>query len=224
MPFWKDIPVHVMDFEGSARTGVVEYGVVTLHGGEIVRARTRLCAAGAPIPRLDTQCHGLRDGDLAGAPPLREDWDFFSGLRREGLFGAHHAPTEHNLLKAVWPYPGAMPDHARPAAAAVNDWGPWIDTCRLASVLCPRLADYKLASLIDWFRLGKKLEQAASACCPVKRKHYHCALYDALAAALLLRHLCAQPGKTGVTLETLVLESMGGERHAERMQGRLDLW
>ncbi|MDR1497565.1 MAG: 3'-5' exonuclease [Puniceicoccales bacterium] len=224
MPFWKDIPIHIMDFEGSVRTGIVEYGIVTLHCGEIVGAWTRLCAADAPIPQLDTQCHGLRDGDLVGALPVREDWVLFSGLRRTGLFCAHHAPTEHRLLKAVWPYPGAMPDHARPDAAAVNDWGPWIDTCRLASALGKQVADYKLASLISWFCLNKKLEQSASVYCSSSRRRYHCALYDAIASALLLRHLCSQLGNGRVSLEDLVRESMGCERHAERMQGELDLW
>ena len=27
---WSSVPIHVIDFEGSARTGVVEFGVATL--------------------------------------------------------------------------------------------------------------------------------------------------------------------------------------------------
>ena len=34
-------PIHVIDFEGSRQSGIVEYGVVTLHGAEIVAAHTR---------------------------------------------------------------------------------------------------------------------------------------------------------------------------------------
>jgi len=225
MPHWKETPVHVLDFEGGARTGIIEYGVVTLLGGEIAGAKTRLCASAAPVPGADTQCHGLRDSDLAGAAPASADWDFFAGLRRAGFFCAHHAATEHTLLKAVWPFPGAMPDHARAgdsAAQPVNDWGPWIDSCRLATVWHPRLPDYGLGALVKWFCLGKKLTAAAAAHCPPKRRRFHCALYDALASALLLCHLCEQPGRTGATLETLVRDSLRGSRQIERMQIELD--
>lgn len=224
MPHWKTVPIHVIDFEGSARTGVVEYGIVTLHQGEIVHAATRLCAPAAPVPHLDTQCHGLRDTDLAGTTPLAADWELFAGLRRTGLLAAHHASVEQGLLKNTWPYPGAMPDHARPGSPAVNDWGPWIDTCRLAAAWHPRLADRKLASLIEWFRLEKKLGQFSLTHCPHNRHRYHCALYDALASALLLRHLCAQPNRPDVTLETLVQDSLSGPRQADRLQGELDLF
>ncbi|MDR2512670.1 MAG: 3'-5' exonuclease [Puniceicoccales bacterium] len=223
MPHWKEIPIHVMDFEGGVRTGVVEYGVVSLLGGNIVGAQTRLCATNAPVPQLDTQCHGLCDADLANSPPMRTSWDYFANLRREGLFCAHHAPTEHGLLKAVWPYPGMMPDHAQASGTFANDWGPWLDTCRLAAAWQPRLGDYSLSALIEWFRLGKRLEQIAETLCPPHRKRYHCALYDALGAALLLRHLCSLPGRESFSLETLVRDSLSNARHADRIQGELDL-
>ena len=32
---WSSVPIHVVDFEGSARTGVVEFGVATLLGGGV---------------------------------------------------------------------------------------------------------------------------------------------------------------------------------------------
>ncbi|MDR2844944.1 MAG: 3'-5' exonuclease [Puniceicoccales bacterium] len=224
MPHWKNIPIHVIDFEGSTHTGVVEYGIVTLLNGEIISAVTRLCAPSAPVPRLDTQCHGLRDADLNGTDPMAADWELFAGLRRSGLLAAHHAPTENGLLKAIWPYPGAMPDHARADGGAVNDWGPWIDTYRITATWHPRLADRKLASLMEWFRLEKRLGQLSQCYCPANRHRYHCALYDALASAVLLRHLCAQPDKLDVTLEKLVLASMGSERHADRMQCELEFF
>ena len=47
-PLWTEIPIHVVDFEGSLRTGVVEYGVVTLLGGDIINTSTRLHAARTP--------------------------------------------------------------------------------------------------------------------------------------------------------------------------------
>ena len=39
---WKDTPVHFIDFEGNSTSGIIEFGVVTLRGGEIAETRTRL--------------------------------------------------------------------------------------------------------------------------------------------------------------------------------------
>jgi len=222
-PHWKSVPIYVVDFEGGARTGVVEFGVVTLFNGAVAGVRTRLCGAAAHIPAFDSQCHGIRDSDVAGAAPFAGEWDYFAGLRRSGLLCAHHAPTEHYLLRRVWAYPGAMPDHARDGAPPVNDWGPWIDTCRLAAVWHPAARDNSLGALVNWFRLGGELESEARRHCPPGRARYHCALYDALAAALLLRRLCAAPDKADSTLNRLVCDSLGGNRASERQQGELDL-
>lgn len=224
MPNWKDTPIHVLDFEGGARTGIVEYGVATLWGGEVVAARTRLCAAAAPIPALDTQCHGIRARDVAHAAPFAADGEIFLSLRESGLLAAHHAQVEQGMLKAVWPYPRAVRDFASPGAPAVVDWGPWVDTHRLAVNWHPSLAEHKLGSLMRWFSLEKRLEKLADRHCPPGRKRYHCALYDALAAALLLRHLCSTSERAGITLETLVRDSLTGSRAAERMQGEFDLF
>jgi DNA polymerase-3 subunit epsilon len=216
------IPVHALDFEGGARTGVVEYGVATFLNGEITSTRTRLCAATAPIPRVDTQCHGLRDADVAGAAPFSDEWELFSNLRRAGLFCAHHAPTELFLLKTVWPYPGAMPDHARPGEA-LNDWGPWVDTHRLALAWHPGLPDYKLEELIRHFGLQEELHALARQHCPPGRARYHCALFDALASAVLLRHFLATPSGAATTLERLICDSSGTARRSARQQTSLDL-
>ena len=53
-PLWTEIPIHVVDFEGSLRTGVVEYGVATLLGGDIINTSTRLHAARTSVPPIDT--------------------------------------------------------------------------------------------------------------------------------------------------------------------------
>lgn len=222
MPHWKDAPIHVLDFEGGTRTGVVEYGVATLFGGEVVATRTRLCAADAPIPRLDTQCHGLHDGDVANAEPFAADADTFLHLRETGLLGAHHAQVEQGLLKATWPYPRAVPDFASPESPPLVSWGPWIDTHRIAVNWHPAIGEHKLGSLIRWFSLEKRLERLAEKHCPPGRKRYHCALFDALAAALLLRHLCSSSERATVSLEVLVRDSLSGPRAAERMQGEFD--
>ena len=38
-------PIHFIDFEGNRTSGILEFGVVTLHGETIEAARTRLCGA-----------------------------------------------------------------------------------------------------------------------------------------------------------------------------------
>lgn len=222
MPHWKDVPIHVLDFEGGARTGIVEYGVATLFGGEVVETRTRLCAADAPIPRLDTQCHGLHNGDVADSAPFAADADLFLHLRETGLLGAHHAQVEQGLLKAAWPYPRSVPDFASPESPHLISWGPWIDTHRIAVNWHPALGEHKLGSLIRWFSLEKRLDRLAQKHCPSGRRRYHCALFDAIAAALLLRHLCSSAERATVSLEILVRESLSGTRAAERMQGEFD--
>lgn len=224
MGTWRDIPIHIVDFEGGVRTGIVEYGVATLHGGDVVSARTRLCRAESPIPAIDTQCHGLRTEDVAAAAPFAADLEVFENLRARGLLGAHHAQVEQGLLKAARPYPRPAPDFGAPGAPPVVDWGPWIDTHRIAAAWHPTLAEHKLGSLVRYFALEKRLNALAEKHCPPRRAKYHCALYDALAAALLLRHLCAASDRAGTALDTLVRESLSGRRAAERMQGELDLF
>ena len=59
---WTDIPVHVIDFEGSRETGIVEFGVVTLRGGVIADVTTRLCGARGRIGAEDVRVHGLQIG------------------------------------------------------------------------------------------------------------------------------------------------------------------
>ena len=56
---WMDASIHFIDFEGSLSSGILEYGVVTLKGGEIVHTRTRLCRAIGRIRPDDVLVHKL---------------------------------------------------------------------------------------------------------------------------------------------------------------------
>ncbi len=219
---WSDLPLHVVDFEGSAQTGVVEYGVVTLHHGEIVSAATRLHAPRGAIPLVDTQCHGLRSKDLSGLTPFESEWDYWVSLRRSGLLVAHNANVEERFLRATWSRPTAVPSFVD-ATDMVAEWGPWIDSCRLARAWMPTLGDYKLGSLISLLKLGSKLDDLATVHCPVNRRHFHCALYDALASALLLRALCAVDGRSHLPLTLMVRDSLSAPAADDLMQGELGL-
>jgi hypothetical protein len=46
---WTEQPIFFVDFEGSRASGILEYGVATVVGGQITEARTRL------VPRRRTR-------------------------------------------------------------------------------------------------------------------------------------------------------------------------
>lgn len=219
---WSSVPIHVVDFEGSGRTGVVEFGVATLLGGEVVSASTRLHAARAPVPAIDTQCHGLGAKDLRGLPPFESEWDHWVSLRRTGLLAAHNATVESGLLRGTWPRPSAVPSFVG-EEVPLAEWGPWIDTCRLARAWAPSMGDFRLGSLVSALRLAPRLEALAAEHCPPRRRRYHCALYDALAAALVLRALCGLEGRSLAPLSQLVRDSVSAPAADDLMQGELGL-
>lgn len=219
---WSDLPIHVVDFEGSARTGVLEYGVATLLGGEVISAGTSLHAARTDIPALDTQCHGIAREDVDGLPPFEAEWDHWVSLRRTGLLAAHNATVESGLLRNTWSRPPAVPSFVGDASP-VAEWGPWLDTCRLARAWAPSLGDFKLSALVSTLRLGARLDVLAATHCPPKRRRYHCALYDALAAALVLRALCQLEGRSHAPLSQLVRDSVSAPAADDLMQGELGL-
>jgi DNA polymerase III epsilon subunit-like protein len=221
-PVWSDTPIHVVDFEGSVHTGVVEFGVATMMHGEVISASTSLHAARQPIPAIDTQCHGLGARDLKGLPPFESAWPQWVALRQTGLLAAHNASVEAGLLRGTWPRPSVVPAFVG-EAAPVAEWGPWVDTCRLARAWAPSLGDFRLSALISSLRLGAKLDALAVQHCPPARRRYHCALYDALAAALILRALCGLEGRSAAPLSQLVRDSMSAPAADDLIQGELGL-
>jgi len=219
---WSDFPLHVVDFEGNSRTGIIEYGVVTLHRNVIFSTATKIHVPRVNLSTQDTQCHGLTDRDLVNQTPFESEWDYWVSLRRTGLFVAHNAAVESQLLRLTWPRPSAVPSLIE-EGMQIAEWGPWIDSYRLARMWIPSLGDYKLASLIKAFKLQHELDLLAERYCPLPRRKYHCALYDALASALILRTLCGAEGRSQSTLSDLVKDSLNLIAREERTQGELDL-
>ena len=123
--------------------------------------------------------------------------------------------------------PGPGPRRSPPSSAraeTVAEWGPWIDTCRLARAWAPSLGDFRLGQLVADLRLGPRLEALAAQHCPPKRRRFHCALYDALAAALVLRALCALEGRSQPPpFAQLVRDSVSAPAANDLMQGELGL-
>lgn len=219
---WTDTPIHFLDFEGNATSGIIEFGVVTLRGGELAATRTRLCAATGRIAPEDAAVHGLQEPDLWEAEPFSDEWEYFAGLRESGPLAAHFAHAENYLLRNVWAYPRSAPDFARPGKTA-TEWGPWIDTGRLYPQFFPALGEGKLEQLVAANGLQPVLDGLAAKHCPADRRQYHAALYDALAGTLLLQAFLRRPEFAGATIPWLLQMSTldGGKRDALQ-QG--DLW
>jgi DNA polymerase-3 subunit epsilon len=203
---WVEQQVHFLDFEGSAASGILEYGVVTLRGAQIVETKTRLCRATGRVRPEDAAVHGLQEGDVAAWAPFADDWEYFAGLRERGPLAAHYAGVENALLKAVWPYPRTSNDFGRPGQQAAG-WGPWIDTARLYAQIFPQSPSGKLESLVAACGLQAGLDALAAAHCPPARRSYHSALYDALAGALLLARLAVEPAAADKSVRWLLAMS-----------------
>ena len=214
-------PIHFIDFEGNGTSGIIEFGVVTLRGGEIVSTRTRLCAKVGRVTAEDTAIHGLGENELRGAAPFKDEWEYFAGLRESGPLAAHFSQAENYLLKTAWAYPRSAPDFARPGKTS-NEWGPWIDTGRLYPQFFPQLGDGKLEQLVAACGLQPELDAVAAAHCPGDRCHYHAALYDALAGALLLNAFLQRPEFAAATIPWLLqMSTVDGEKRDALQQGDL---
>ncbi len=216
-----DPPIHFVDFEGNAASGILEFGVVTLHGGEVVEVRTRLCRPQGRLTTEDTAVHGLRAEALAAEMPFADEWEYFARLRETGPLAAHFASAENHLLKSTWPYARTAPDFARPGRTT-TEWGPWIDTGRLYPQLFPQQEEAKLEQLVIAAGVQAPLGQLAEKHCPAGRRQYHAALYDALGGALLLQALLRRPEFAEATIPWLLqMSTLDAGRRGAMQQGDL---
>ncbi len=218
---WTEQAIFFIDFEGSQQSGVLEYGVVELRGSRIVTTRTRLCQATGRVRPEDEAVHGLSERTVAPWAPFADEWELFAGLRERGPLAAHYAGVENGLLKSVWPYPRNSPDFARPGERVI-EWGPWVDTARLYAQLYPEIGSGRLERLTVAAGLQAELDGLAARHCPVERRRYHAALYDALAGALLLMSLAREPRLAEMSvMQLLALSTLDGEKRDALQQGEL---
>lgn len=176
--------IQVIDFEGHARYGVVEYGVVTWTAAGIEATATRLCAAQGEIPPADTRVHGLTAAETAGRAPFAEDYERFVEWRQDGLFCAHNAAVESNLLRGTWACPPFSPDWG--GTEVVADWGPWLDSLKLSRELFAERSVHALGALSYETEWRDEIDRLAAVHCPEGRRRPHAALYDALATTVWL--------------------------------------
>lgn len=218
---WTDQCIHFVDFEGSLVSGIVEYGVASLQGGEIRAAHTRVCRPTGWLREEDVAVHGLGIDALRGHAPLTGDFALFGAWRQSGPLAAHFAGAENSLIKSVWPYPRLSPDFARPGRQ-VADWGPWIDTGALYRQIYPQLTSYSLGELVKALELQGQVDAWAEQYCPPERRRYHAALYDALAGAALLLALAREPQLAALSvMQLLALSTLDAGKRDALQQGRL---
>lgn len=197
-------PVFALDFEGSRKIGIVEYGVAEIVGGEIAACSTRICSPRAKIPAADAEFFGITNEAASGQAPFEADLGLFCDMRRRGVFASHNAAAEDTMLRGALPLPPATVSPL--TGAECVSWGPYIDTCALAKKIF-RPKSCKLADLIGAFGLGEELEKLAQKHCPGGRRKWHCALFDAIACALVLIKICSFDGFEEVSLEWLLKHS-----------------
>jgi len=214
---WDGLPIHVIDFEGGPRCGIVEFGVVTLVGAKIVAAETALCRPKAAISRKEQATHGIGNDLVASEALFAQHWDLFAGLRQCGPFAAHFASAENAMLKSVFPFSRQAENWARPGSLG-TDWGPWIDTGYLYRNYGDNGSSLKLEDLILHWSLQQELDELALRYCPEGRRHYHSALYDALGSALLLLLYCKELRDGTPSVPQLFIESQGSGLKRQEME------
>jgi DNA polymerase-3 subunit epsilon len=117
--------------------------------------------------------HHKRRDEIAAAPEVSNVWKKIEPLVLNRPLVAHNASVEKKFLRQMAP---------------MHSFGPWVDTLKLSRQAWPDAPSHKLEELIA----GLKLEARVRQCCPSGAPHD--ALYDAVACAVLLEHLLAQPG------------------------------
>jgi DNA polymerase III epsilon subunit-like protein len=197
--------IFVVDFEGSVHGGIQEFGVVTLRGQNIEDPQTEICAH-----------YSSREGVKH---PFLHHFPLFRSLRQRGIFAAHSSQTEDSFLRFHWPTAGPVRDWLCDGRCTLH-WGPWIDTLLLCRLYFPQYRPFTLRRIIDGFQLANEVQQLAWSMCPPHRCHYHCALYDSIACAVLLRKLfCIIP----LTPSEALRQSLPSKRRREERQNALHL-
>ena len=200
----EELPVYAIDFEGSLQTGILEYGIVgfTPQKG-IFFTETRLCKNKTDIPANESSCHGLCAENLKTCGDFSQYLEKFIRLRKTALFCAHNAAFENRLLSDYCPI---VPESYAVSSAPKQQWGPWLDTWFLYRKHLKTQA-CTVEQLIRFCNLSEVLSQLSRKFCPPDRKNFHCALFDALACALLFLNFIRSEAGIGKNFLELLQQS-----------------
>ena len=200
----EELPIYAIDFEGSLQTGILEYGIVgfTPQKG-IFFTETQLCKNKTDIPANESSCHGLYVENLKTCDEFSQHLDKFIRLRKTALFCAHNAAFENRLLSDYCPI---VPEAYAVPSAHNQQWGPWLDTWFLYRKYLKTQA-CTVEQLIHFCNLAEILSQLSGKFCPPHRKKFHCALFDALACALLFLNFIRSDAGIGKNLLSLLQQS-----------------
>ena len=186
----RDVLLTVLDFES---TGAVaghaeepwQVGMVELQAGLVTgryhESYLRVAAA-RPFNPYAPGRHAELRGVLAAAPAPADLWPVWRPWLEGRPLAAHNIGTEKKFLQR---------------AAPLHEFGPWIDTLKLARRVRPDLDGHALADVC--VALG--VVGRARELCP--GRDWHDALFDAFASALVLEHCLALPGWADVGVEAL---------------------
>ncbi|MEO6846613.1 MAG: exonuclease domain-containing protein [Chthoniobacterales bacterium] len=164
-----------IDFEsaGAARGDTdtpIQIGIAVMEQGEISHTtflRSYL-QTDKPIVWSAQKVHGITSESLTDAPTLLSLWPDIRDRMKGNWIVAHSAGTEKRFLRTF----------------PLHGFGPWLDTLHITRALFPDLKTYDLSSLANHFGL----EERVRTLCP--EQQWHDALFDSVAALVLLQHLC----------------------------------
>ena len=195
------MPIFAIDFEGSKNIGIVEYGIAEISNGEITNCTTRICAPKTKISAKDSALFDITNETAQTYLPFENDLPIFCDMRKRGVFLAHNAVAEDTMLRASLPVPPIV--HNPLTNKDCASWAPYIDTCTLAKTLF-KLNSAKLADVVNALGLTQQLQEYAQKFCPEDRQKWHCALFDAIASALILIKICSFDGFENVSIQWLL--------------------
>jgi DNA polymerase III subunit epsilon len=126
---WREVTYSVIDFETTGldpeRDEIISFAAVTVSGGRVLAGETRYgLIRPSRMPEPETiRIHGLREADLAGAPPLSERIDVLLEAITGRAIVAHVAAIERGFLERAL------------RAHGLDLRNPFIDTAKLDAEL-----------------------------------------------------------------------------------------
>jgi DNA polymerase III epsilon subunit-like protein len=183
--------ITVLDYEttGSVRgfpTEPWQIGMVTLENGKVdsdsMFESLLKVDANRPFNPHAPGRHGVLRDEIASAPAPQDLWPSIRSHLTDYPLCAHNVGTEKKFTRRMAP---------------MHQFGIWIDTLRIARKVWPGCSSYALDDLIVLLGLKPDVDELCNG------KEAHDALYDAVASAMLLEHLLAQPGWESITVSEL---------------------